>query len=79
MRAVPFDERFALWSAAQLPAPDLARLREWIAGIAHPAECIALIEDARVRAALDLASTGAARRAVCNVFVVSAAGTAITR
>jgi transposase-like protein len=27
-----------------LSATDLARLREWIAGIAHPAECIALIE-----------------------------------
>jgi transposase-like protein len=46
MRAVPFDELFALLSAAQLSAPDLARLREWIAGIAHPAECIALIEHA---------------------------------
>jgi transposase-like protein len=33
-------------SAVQLSASDLARLREWIASIAHPAECIALIEQA---------------------------------
>ncbi|NIA52673.1 IS1595 family transposase [Massilia sp. TW-1] len=46
MRAVPFDELFALLSAAHLSAPDLARLREWIAGIAHPDECVALIEHA---------------------------------
>jgi transposase-like protein len=46
MRAVPFDELFTALTAAQLPADDLARLREWIAGIAHPDECIALIEQA---------------------------------
>jgi transposase-like protein len=46
MRAVPFDDVFALLTAAQFSPNDLARLREWIAGIAHPAECIALIEQA---------------------------------
>jgi len=46
MRAVPFDDVFALLTTAQLSAVDLARLREWMATIAHPAECIALIEQA---------------------------------
>jgi transposase-like protein len=46
MRAVPFDDVFAQLTAVQLSATDLARLREWIASIAHPAECIALIEQA---------------------------------
>jgi transposase-like protein len=46
MRAVPFDDVFALLMAARLSAADLTRLREWIAGIAHPAECVALIEQA---------------------------------
>jgi transposase-like protein len=46
MRTVPFNELFTALTAAQLPADDLARLREWIAGIAHPDECIALIEQA---------------------------------
>jgi transposase-like protein len=46
MHAVPFDDVFALLTAAQFSPDDLARLREWIAGLAHPAECIALIEQA---------------------------------
>jgi transposase-like protein len=46
MRGLTFDELFALLTAVQLSATDLARLREWIAGIGHPAECIALIEQA---------------------------------
>ena len=46
MRSLTFDEVFAMLSAVQLSASDLARLREWIAGLAHPAECIALIEHA---------------------------------
>jgi transposase-like protein len=46
MRSLTFDDLFAMLSAVQLSASDLARLREWIAGIAHPAECIALIEQA---------------------------------
>ena len=46
MRSLTFDELFALLAAAKLSADDLARLREWIAGIAHPGECIALIEQA---------------------------------
>ena len=46
MRSPNFDELFALLLAQQLSAADVARLREWVAGIAHPAECIALIEQA---------------------------------
>jgi transposase-like protein len=46
MRSLTFDEVFAMLSAVALSASDLARLREWIASIAHPAECIALIEQA---------------------------------
>ena len=46
MRSLTFDELFAMLAAVQLSAGDLARLREWIAGIAHPGECIALIEQA---------------------------------
>ncbi|WP_157201966.1 hypothetical protein [Massilia sp. Root335] len=46
LRGLPFDEVFALLSAVPLSAADLVRLREWIAGLAHPAECIALIEQA---------------------------------
>jgi transposase-like protein len=46
MHALAFDELFALLAAAPLSAADLARLREWLASIAHPDECIALIEHA---------------------------------
>jgi transposase-like protein len=46
MRNLTFDELFALLSAVALSTADLARLREWIAGVASPAECIALIEQA---------------------------------
>jgi len=46
MRSLTFDDVFAMLSAVALSASDLVRLREWIAGIAHPAECIALIEQA---------------------------------
>jgi hypothetical protein len=46
MRGLSFEEVFALLAAVQLSSADLARLREWLAGIAHPAECIALIEGA---------------------------------
>lgn len=46
MRGLPFDDVFAVLTAVQLSAVDLARLREWLAGIAYPAECIALIEQA---------------------------------
>ncbi|NIA52635.1 IS1595 family transposase [Massilia sp. TW-1] len=46
MRGVPFDDVFAQLAEVQLSAADLVRLREWIAGVAHPAECIALIEQA---------------------------------
>jgi transposase-like protein len=46
MRGLTFDELFAMLSATQLSPTDLARLREWIASIADPTECIALIETA---------------------------------
>ena len=46
MRSLTFDELFAMLSAVHLSASDLARLREWIASIALPAECISLIEQA---------------------------------
>jgi transposase-like protein len=46
MRGLTFDELFAMLSAVELSAADLIRLREWLAGIAHPAECLALIETA---------------------------------
>jgi transposase-like protein len=46
MRAVPFDDLFTVLTTAQLSVTELARLREWMAGIAHPADCIALIEQA---------------------------------
>jgi transposase-like protein len=46
MRSPTFDELFSLLLAAQLSARDVARLREWITSIAHPAECIGLIEQA---------------------------------
>ena len=38
MRSLTFDEVFAMLAAVALSASDLARLREWIASIAHPAE-----------------------------------------
>jgi transposase-like protein len=46
MRSLTFDDVFAMLSVAQLSVADLVRLREWIASLAHPAECIALIEQA---------------------------------
>jgi hypothetical protein len=58
MRGLAFDEVFALLAALQFSPRDLARLREWLAGIAHPAECIALIE----RAAAGRPRTGCALR-----------------
>jgi transposase-like protein len=48
MRGLTFDELFAMLLAMPLSPGDLARLREWIASIAHLAECIALIEQAAV-------------------------------
>jgi len=46
MRSLTFDEIFAMLAAVALSASDLARLREWIASVVHPAECVALIEQA---------------------------------
>jgi transposase-like protein len=44
MRSLTFDDVFALLSAVRLSPADLVRLRDWIASLADPAECIALIE-----------------------------------
>jgi len=46
MRSLSLDELFGLLSTVQWSPADLARLREWIANIANPAECIAVIEQA---------------------------------
>jgi transposase-like protein len=46
MRSLTFDELFAMLLAVQLPSDAVARLREWIASITHPGECIAIIEQA---------------------------------
>jgi transposase-like protein len=46
MRSLTVDNVFAILSAVHWSAADLARVREWLDGIAHPAECIALIEQA---------------------------------
>ena len=46
MRSLTFDEVFAMLAVVALSTSDLARLREWIANIADPGECIALIEQA---------------------------------
>jgi transposase-like protein len=46
MRSLTFDDLFAMLATVALSASDLVRLREWIASIAHPAECLALIEQA---------------------------------
>jgi transposase-like protein len=44
MQCLGFEEWFAMVSAIRLSAAELARLREWIASIADPAECLAMIE-----------------------------------
>lgn len=49
MRGLAFDELFAMLTAVQLSPTELARLREWLAGIADPGECIALIEHAAAK------------------------------
>ena len=46
MRSLSVDELFASLFAVELSASALARLREWIASIAHPAACIAPIGQA---------------------------------
>jgi len=46
MRSLTFDTLFAMLTAVSLSTVELARLQEWIAEIAHPGECIALIERA---------------------------------
>ena len=46
MRSLPFNKVFAMLTAVPLSTAELAQLREWIAGIVHPGECIALIEQA---------------------------------
>jgi transposase-like protein len=46
MRALAFDDLFAMLSSTPLSGADLERLRSWFAASAQPAECIALIEQA---------------------------------
>jgi transposase-like protein len=50
MQGLTFDELFLMLSAmvaeSALNATDLGRLRDYIVGIAHPAECVALIAQA---------------------------------
>src|SRR6478609_7476121 len=46
MQPPKFDDVFLLLSAASMSSSDLARLRDWIAGLHDPAECVALIEAA---------------------------------
>jgi len=46
MRSLPFDKLLAMLTAASLSTAELAQLRQWLAGVAHPGECIALIEQA---------------------------------
>ena len=46
MRSLPFDKLFAMLTTVSLSTAELAQLREWIASITHPGECIALIEQA---------------------------------
>jgi len=46
MRSQTFDTLFAMLTAVSLSIAELVQLRAWIAGIAHPGECIALIEQA---------------------------------
>ena len=46
MRSLVFDDLFALLTNLPLRTDDLARLRTWIASIAHPGECLSLIEQA---------------------------------
>jgi len=46
MRSLTFDNVFGVLTTISLSTAELARLREWLAGIAHPGECIALIEQA---------------------------------
>ena len=64
MRSLTFDELFAMMLAVQLSADAVARLREWIASIAHPAECIALIE--RAVAGRPCPHCGCARKHRCG-------------
>lgn len=46
MQRFSFDELFATLAGVPLSTADLSRLREWIASIVHPGECLALIERA---------------------------------
>jgi transposase-like protein len=49
MRSLTVDELSAMPPAVDLAAAHLARLPEWIASIAHPAKCIAIVEKAAGR------------------------------
>jgi transposase-like protein len=58
MRNPLFDDLFALLTNLSLRTDDLARLRTWIASIAHPGECLSIIEQA--------AGTPACPRCACT-------------
>lgn len=64
MRGLTFDDLFAMLAAVHLSSADMLRLREWIASIAHPAECIALIE--RAAAGRPCPHCGCARKHRCG-------------
>jgi transposase-like protein len=46
MRSMVFDDLFAALATLPLSTDDLAKLRHWIASIAHPGECLEFIEQA---------------------------------
>jgi transposase-like protein len=46
MQKLDFATLFGALSGLQLATAELAKLREWIAQISHPGECLALIEQA---------------------------------
>jgi len=73
MRSLSFVELFAMLPAAALSAAAVARLREWIASMAPPAECIALIEQAAAVRPCPHCSCGQSRLVDCSASAVSAA------
>jgi hypothetical protein len=84
MRSMVFDDLFAILVKLPLRTDDLAQLRQWIASIAHPCECLALIGQAAGTppcphcACAAPASTAAAMPAACNAFGAAIAAAATT-
>ena len=64
MRSLTFDDLFAILTAVSWSSADLSRLRQWLAGIVDPAECIALIE--RAAAGRPCPHCGCARKHRCG-------------